>query len=165
MVVYQSPSLVRQHWEDALFFDNTGNDYVQWQWYKNGSAVSGATSPYYSETPALSGQYYVIATNKDGHQIQTCPLNVTGNSAVTGGIKVFPNPANSGQSVTVTCNYTATALQGAQLQVLNMSGNVVQTLANVQPGMQVTMPATRGIYVLSLVLSNGQKASVNVLVN
>jgi hypothetical protein len=165
MVVNQSSSLVRQHWEDALFFDNTGNDYVQWQWYKNGSAVSGATSPYYSETPTLSGQYYVIATDKDGHKVQTCPLNVTGNGAVTGGIKVVPNPASAGQAVSVTCNYTATALQGARLQVLNISGIVVQTLTNVQPSMQVNMPTTRGIYVLSLVLSNGQKASVNVLVN
>ncbi|HEY4289657.1 MAG TPA: MBG domain-containing protein [Puia sp.] len=163
-VIYQSSSLLRQHWDDAIFFDNTGGNYVQWQWYKNGNAVSGATSPYYSETPVLSGQYYVIATDKDGRQIQTCPLNAAGNGTVTGGIKVFPNPASSGVSVTVTCNYSTSALQGAQLQVLNISGVIMQTLTSVQPTMQVTMPAARGIYIINLVLSNGQKASVNVLV-
>ncbi len=69
---YQESSLITQHWGDAIFFDNSSGDYVAWQWYKNDSVVAGATSPYYSETPSLNGQYFVIATNKDGQQVQSC---------------------------------------------------------------------------------------------
>ena len=163
--VEQTPSLVRQHWGDVLFFDNSSDSFVQWQWYKNGNAILGAVSPYYSESPSLNGQYYVIATENTGATIQTCPLTITGGGAIPGGIKVFPNPAAAGASVTVTCAYTTAALQGARMQIVDMQGKVWQQITNVQPSMKVTMPTAGGIYIISLELSNGQKATVNVLVN
>ncbi|HEV2478120.1 MAG TPA: MBG domain-containing protein [Puia sp.] len=163
-LINQSAALVREHWGDVLIFDNSSNDYVQWQWYKDGSAIAGATGPFYSETPALNGQYYVIATDNSGAVVQTCVLNLTPSGTAPGGIKVFPNPVNGGSAVTVTCDYAPAMLQGATLQVVDISGKVWQTVTNVQPSMQVTMPAGGGIYIINLVLSNGQKASVNVLV-
>jgi hypothetical protein len=163
-VVYLNSSLVRQHWSDALFFDNTSDSYVQWQWYKNGSPIQGATAQLYSESPSLNGIYYVIATDNTGHQIQTCPLTVTGGGAIPGGIKVVPNPVTAGGSVNIISNYDATVLQGAQIQIVDITGRVWKQIANVQPTMPVTMPTTDGIYVINLLLSNGQKASVNVLV-
>lgn len=163
-LVYQSSSLLTEHWNDALFFDNSSGDYVAWQWYKDGQAVAGATNPFYSDTPTLNGQYFVIATNKDGQQIESCTLTITGSTPIAGGIKVYPNPANAGAVVTVTSNYPATALQGAVLQLVDINGNVRQKLTNVQPTMQVTMPSDTGIYVIDLQLASGERASVNVLV-
>jgi hypothetical protein len=163
-VFYQAASLITQHWHDAIFFDNSSGDYVAWQWYKNDSLVAGATDAYYSETPTLNGQYFVIATNKDGRQIQSCTLAITGSSAIPGGIKVYPNPANTGSQVTVTINYAVAALQNAVLQVVDLTGKVRQQITNVQPTMQVTMPTDNGLYIITLLLSGGAKASTNVLV-
>jgi hypothetical protein len=163
-VFFQSASLITQHWNDVIFFDNSSGDYIQWQWYKNGDAVEGDTSAYYSESPSLNGQYYVVATNKDGQQVQSCTLTIAPGAAIPGGIKVFPNPANTGASVTVISNYSSVALQGALLQVVDISGRVLQQLTNVQPSMKVTMPSGTGIYIVNLLLANGQKASTNVLV-
>ena len=163
-VVYKSGSLIAQHWSDAIFFDNSSGDYVKWQWYKNGDAVAGATDPYYNETPSLNGKYYVIATNKNDKDVQSCILTITGGAAIPGGIKVSPNPASAGAQVTVTCNYPAAALDGATLQVLDLTGRIRQQLTNVQPTMQVTMPSDTGIYVVKLILTSGQRASTNVLV-
>jgi hypothetical protein len=163
-VFYQATSLISEHWNDVIFFDNSSGDYVAWQWYKNDSLIPGATSPYYSETPSLNGQYFVIATNKDGQEVQSCTLTIAGGAPIPGGIKVQPNPANKGQQVTVMCNYPVAALQGAVLQLVDLTGRVLQQIANVQPSMQVTMPSENGIYIINLVLSNGAKASINVLV-
>jgi hypothetical protein len=163
-VHYQSASLIRQRWSDVLFFDNSSGNYVQWQWYKNDSAVAGATDPYYSETPSLNGKYYVVATNKDSQRVQSCILSIAPGAAVPGGIKVYPNPATAGTAVTVTSDYTGAALQGAVLQIIDLNGRVRQQLTNVQPSMPVTMPAETGTYIISLLLTSGQKASVNVLV-
>lgn len=163
-VLFQRASLIAEHWNDAIFFDNSSGDYIQWQWYRDGAAVAGDTTPYYSETPSLNGQYYVIATNKDGQQVQSCTLTITPGAAVAGGIKVSPNPAGRGSSVTVICNYNVTALQGAVLQIADISGRIVQQITNVQPSMQVTMPSVNGIYIVSLVLSGGQRISTNVLI-
>jgi len=161
---YESASLIRQHWNDVIFFDNTSGDYVAWQWYKNDSAVSGANGPYYSESPSLNGQYFVIATNTDGQQIQSCTLTIAAGAAIPGGIKVYPNPTTPSATVTVAINYPAALLKGAVLQVADYTGKVLQQVTNVQPSMQVTMPALNGIYIINLLLSNGQKISVNVLV-
>ena len=163
-VDYQSASLIRQRWNDAIFFDNSSGDYVQWQWYKNGDPIAGATAPYYSETPSLDGQYFVVATNKDGQLVQSCILTIAASAAVPGGIKVYPNPATPGATVTITCNYTSSALQGAVLQIIDLTGRVRQQLTSVQPSMQVAMPSETGTYIIDLLLASGQKASLNVLV-
>jgi len=161
---YQPASLIRQQWNDVIFFDNSSGDYVQWQWYKNGDSVAGATAPYYTETPSLNGQYYVIATDKSGHSIQSCTLAITGGAAIAGGIKVQPNPVNAGGKITVTSNFSSAALQGAILQIEDLNGREWQRSTAVQPSMLVTMPSQTGIYIVNLILANGQKASTNVLV-
>jgi hypothetical protein len=163
-VLFQSTSLITQHWNDVIFFDNSSGDYVQWQWFKNAVAVAGDTASYYSETPSLNGQYYVIATNKDGQQVQSCTLTVAAGAAMTGGITVSPNPARKGAVVTIVCNYTVTALQGAIVQIADLNGRVLQQVINVQPSMQVSMPSASGIYIVNLVLANGQRISTNVLI-
>jgi predicted hotdog family 3-hydroxylacyl-ACP dehydratase len=163
-ILYESASLISQHWNDVLFFDNSSGDYVAWQWYKNGAAVPDDTLQYYSEEPSLNGQYFVIATNKDGQEVQTCTLTIAAGATVPGGIKVFPNPANIGAQVNVVCNYPASALQGAVLLISDLTGKVVQQLTNIQPSMQVTMPSVDGIYIINLMLANGQKVSTNVVV-
>jgi hypothetical protein len=71
---------------------------------------------------------------------------------------------NGGSQATITCNYPVSALQGAVLQVVDLSGRVLQQVTNVQPTMQVTMPSAYGIYIVNLLLTTGQRASVNVLV-
>ncbi|MBV4357603.1 MBG domain-containing protein [Pinibacter aurantiacus] len=163
-VNYRSASAVRQHWSDVLMFDNSSNNYTKWEWYKNNSLVSGQTSAYYSEPSALSGTYYVIATDKNGEAIQSCPLTLNGSATVTAGIKVYPNPVTAGSSATVTCTYTDAALQGAKMAIVDMSGKIQQEITNVKATQTITAPSARGLYYITLLLKNGAKASVNLLV-
>jgi len=164
-VNYRSASAVRQHWSEVLIFDNSSNNYTKWEWYKNSSLVSGQTSAYYSEPSALSGTYYVIATDKNGEAIQSCPLTLNGSATVTAGIKVYPNPVTAGSSATITCNYTDAALQGAKMAIVDISGKIQQEITNVKATQTITAPSARGLYYITLLLKNGAKASVNLLVN
>jgi hypothetical protein len=66
--------------------------------------------------------------------------------------------------VTVTSDYSSIALKGAVLQIVDMTGRVRQQLTTVQPSLQVVLPSETGIYIINLLLINGQRASVNVLV-
>jgi hypothetical protein len=163
-LLFQPVSLIAQHWSDVIFFDNSSGDYAQWQWYKNGIPVAGDTTPYYSETPSLNGQYYVIATNLGGQRIQSCTLTITAGATIAGVIQISPNPAGAGWEVTFVCNYSVTELQGAILQITDISGRILQQIKNVQPSMQLTMPSTNGIYIVSLMLATGQRICTNVLV-
>ncbi|HXD76316.1 MAG TPA: MBG domain-containing protein [Puia sp.] len=163
-VVFQPASLIAQHFNDAIFFDNSSGNYVQWQWYKDGAAVAGDTTPYYSEEPSLDGQYFVIATARDGQQVQSCTLTIAPGSAIAGGLQVQPNPVRKGELATVVSNYPAAALQGAVLQISDIAGRVLQQIANVQPSMQITVPAGNGLYIVSLMLAGGQRVTTNLLV-
>ncbi|HET6255312.1 MAG TPA: MBG domain-containing protein [Puia sp.] len=162
--LYQPASLITEHWNDVIFFDNSSGDYVAWQWYKNDSLIAGANNAYYSEEPSLNGQYFVVATNKDGQQVQSCTLTATGGAAIAGSIKVSPNPTSKGGVVTVVCNYSASALQGAVLQIADIGGVVVQQITNVQQSMQITLPSANGIYIVNLLLADGQRVTTNVLI-
>ncbi|PUZ26160.1 hypothetical protein DCC81_18155 [Chitinophaga parva] len=161
---YQLSGLVRPHWDDVLVFDNSSNNYVQWQWYKDGSMINGATMAYYSQSTSLSGTYYVVVKDKNGNTSQTCPVTLTAPATATGGIRIQPNPAPAGATATITCNYTDAALQGAKLTITSITGGVLKEITAVHPVMQVSMPNTGGLYIISLRLSNGQIASVNVMI-
>jgi hypothetical protein len=161
---YLLASAVRQHFNDLLLFDNKTGEYVQWQWYKNGTPVAGATTAWYSETTPLNGTFYVLVTGKNGAQQQTCPTTCTGSSAIAGGIGVYPNPVTRGATTTVTCNYSEAALQGARLLITDNTGVIRQQLTSVHPSNQVSLPPSSGVYIITLILSNGQKSTVNALV-
>ncbi|NIG53603.1 MBG domain-containing protein [Chitinophaga sp. Cy-1792] len=159
------PSMVRQHWNDVLMFDNTNNNYLTWQWYKNNTAVTGATSQYFNENGALNGIYYVMATDKNGNQVQSCPINVSASGSVSGGISVAPNPVAKGATATVTSRYTEVQLNGAMLLITDITGKTIAQYKTVLPVMQVKMPMDGGFYIVTLLFTNGQKATTNVIVN
>lgn len=165
-VVVQRANLVshvRQHWSDVLLFDNSSKNFVAWQWYKNGVAVNSATLQQYSESSALVGTYYVVATDKNGAQSVSCPLTITAGSFTGLKIGMFPNPADKGAIVMVTTSFTVSELQGANITVTDVYGRVLQQITQVTPNTTIKAPATTGIYVVTLTLQSGIKYSANLL--
>ena len=68
--------IVYRKWNDMLFVDNGNEEYVSYQWYKNHTAIEGATAQYlYQNGVILQGDgniYHVIATRADGSQVISC---------------------------------------------------------------------------------------------
>gem|GEM_PF-4264704 len=159
------PSAVRQQLNNLLIFDNSNNNYLTWQWYKNNISIPGATNAYFSDPTGLNGSYSVIATDKNGNNIQSCPIQVSAATARIAGIRVSPNPAIKGQSATLTCNFTEDALIGAMLYITDIRGNAIDQLKNVHPITTIQMPANSGFYIITLQMANGQKITTNVIVH
>jgi len=69
-------SIVYRKWEDVLFVNNSGNRYVSYQWYRDQTAIAGATKQYYyGEGQKLQGdghRYYVVATMANGQTVTSC---------------------------------------------------------------------------------------------
>lgn len=155
--------LITQQWADVLLFDNKSNSFTSYQWYKNGSAVSGATRQYYSENQPLNGSYYVIAKNTNGSSIKSCPIEATG-TAFSKSLKIHPNPVRPMSEFTLECDFSESQLNGSEITVFDITGKLVQTITNVKPQNQITAPSQVAIYVVVLSLSNGQKKTINLLV-
>ena len=66
---------------------NTGYEFVEYQWYRNGEAIPGATeSIYHTEAPFIEGDvYYVELTDKNGMKLQSCPQEIK-------GVTEYPQP-------------------------------------------------------------------------
>ncbi len=160
----RSKGMVKQKWDKVLVFDNSSNQYVKWQWYKDGVRLNGATKQFYESLEPLSGIYYVVATDLSNNQLETCPMTIVANVS-TGGIKVVPNPVRQGTMFDVVANYTSTELIGAELIITDLTGKKFFETKNVRPTTKLQAPLTASVYVIHLFLSDGRKASTNMLVN
>ncbi|MBL0739440.1 T9SS type A sorting domain-containing protein [Flavobacterium sp. GN10] len=155
--------LVIQQWANVLFFDNKSNNYVAWQWYKNGAAISGATRQYYSEIVPLNGTYHVIAKDKNGNSIKSCPIETTG-TVFTKKIKIYPNPVKPGGEFTLECDFSESQLSGSEVVIYDIAGKLVQTISNVKAKNQIIAPSQTALYIVVLKLADGQLKTINLLV-
>ena len=73
-VLNSQPNLIRQQFDNVIFFDNSSNSFKTYSWYKNGVLVPGQTAQYFKDSASLKGSYYAVATKADGSLITTCPL-------------------------------------------------------------------------------------------
>jgi len=65
--------IVYRKWNDVLFVDNTGDQFVAYQWYADSVAITGATQQFYQLTDTITPhRYYVEATMSNGRVRTSC---------------------------------------------------------------------------------------------
>ncbi len=161
-LVVSQPGLIRKHWRDVLFFDNSSNEYSGYRWYKNGVLVANANQQYFKDTAALNGAYYATAF-KNGALITTCTLTIS-EATPEFDIKVFPNPSLPGRTFEVETTLPAAILLAARIDMYNQLGALVGQTTVTGSKTLVNTPIVQGVYIVRLVLSNGNVFSLNLLV-
>lgn len=157
------PNLIRQHFADVIFFNNSSNEFKSYTWYKNGALVSGQNLQYYKEIGGLNGTYYAIATKIDGSMILSCPLTL--NSTVSEeNIKIVPNPVGSKASYQLVSNVDASKMQNAKIEIFNVNGVLLQHTTTNDSTTTLQAPATAGIYIVKMTLASGKYFTKNLLV-
>ncbi|MEJ4088934.1 MBG domain-containing protein [Galbibacter orientalis] len=157
------PGLIRQHWDNVLVFDNSSDSFINFQWYKNGSEITGATKQYYSENGNLNGNYYVKAITKTGKEITSCPLHISGENS-TERVTIVPNPVMGASEFILECNFDEASLNGGTISIVGLNGKILQTVSIIGNKTTLTAPIQTGMYVIVLSLSNGDRRTANLLV-
>jgi hypothetical protein len=162
-IVNSQPNLIRKHFDDVIFFDNSSKAFVAYSWYKNGVLVSGQTAQYFKDSGVLNGTYYAKATKTDGTIVTTCPLTFSA-SIVDEYLKIAPNPVKSNASYQILTNVDSAKLQNARITVFTILGVLVND--KIVDGITTDMiaPSTEGIYVVRMTLTNGKYFTKNLLV-
>ncbi|WP_313377204.1 MBG domain-containing protein [Chishuiella sp.] len=156
---------IKQKWNDVLIFDNLSNQYVKWQWYKDGKKIFGATKQFYNSSSALSGEYYVTATDIDGNEIDTCPISIAVARQINkGGIKIAPNPIRQGELFKLYADYSSEDLVGASIVVVDLLGKQINKITKIDLETTIPAPLIGGVYIVYLSLKNGKKSSTKLLV-
>ncbi len=99
-----------------------------YQWYKDGSIITGATNQTYNAT--ASGNYTVVVTNTYGcYSEPSEPVSVV----ISGiedinpfGLKVFPNPMQSHTRI----EYYLATTQQVNITLYDVAGNSIETIIN-----------------------------------
>jgi predicted outer membrane repeat protein len=162
-VLYSQPNLIRQQFDDVIFFDNSSKEFKSYTWYKDGVQVAGQTLQYYKETGGLNGTYHAVATKLDGTIITSCSITVTSNG-VYDTIKIFPNPVRSNESYQLTTNVEPARLVNARIEVFSLNGSLVDQKITNDGETTLQAPGAEGVYIVRFTLANGKTFSKNLLV-
>jgi len=145
----------------------TSSTATSYQWYKDGTIISGATNQSYIAT--VSGNYTVVVTNTFGcYSDPSEPVSVV----ISGiedinpfSLKVFPNPMQSHTRI----EYYLTNTQQINITLYDVAGNSIETIVNTykpagdhyivwrNPGL------ANGIYYL-VMTSNNEKSTTKLVI-
>jgi len=115
---------IRIKWDDVLFVLDTENQYVSYQWYKDGSPISEyGKSVYYTDANGLTGSYFVRAYRADGTYDESCPMEFM-QLERSGKISVYPNPIERNSVMTVLIP-TDEDPENIQIEIFNFAGRSV----------------------------------------
>ena len=140
-----------QRWDNVVVINNNpatngGYSFTTFQWYHNGELIPGAVYSNYEDKDGLNGWYSVEVSGKDssGNAVTfvTCEKYFASNSH----IKVYPVPANVLQEVTIELDLTTEELQGAILDIYDVTGKVINHITNLTPVTKVAGFKAQGTY-------------------
>jgi hypothetical protein len=73
-------------------------EYIGYQWYKDGKIINGATNQFYQEIGGLNGCYSVELRLKAGGRMRSCERCAY--KTTKSGISVYPNPTKGQLKIT-----------------------------------------------------------------
>ena len=138
-------------WDDVVVVNNNpetngGHTFVGFQWYKNGVLIPGAIYSNYQEKGGLNGFYSVelIEQAEDGSMVtyMTCQTYFSAASSV----RAYPVPANVNQEITIELDLSAEELEGAVLDIYNVTGSLISHVSNLEPITKISGFHAQGTY-------------------
>jgi hypothetical protein len=164
--------IVHQKFNNVLLINNNpqtngGYEFVSYQWFKNGQLVG--TGQYYSAGDDLansldtSADFSAKMTTKDGKVLQTCSAKITTQKSLTA--RLYPNPIQTGQVITVEADYPAEELENMQISLYSVSGQLIKTLKSSTVRTEVQLPDTESNMYVVVIETPNIKKTLKVIVN
>jgi hypothetical protein len=150
--------------DDVVLCDNHSNSFSSYQWYKNGTAISGATGQYYNDPNGLVGSYSLKLKTVSGQDLQTCSKVLNIPKAKKVSVSVYPNPMRANQESTVKISgMSDEEMQGAVMSVYNVRGVQVYATRNVEQINSLTLSGLDGAYVGHIITTKGNDYVYRIL--
>jgi PKD repeat protein len=139
---------------DTLLADN---GYATYQWYFNGSMISGATDYFY--IAPQSGNYSVVATDENGCEVEAVINNVMAGmnqlavgAGVSGQLAIYPNPA---QNKITIMNLSSGE---TNIEIVNLLGDVLYKDRAANNSKEIDLDNfSAGVYVVKVSNENSER--------
>ena len=141
LIVYSPPSVSISQSGDTLRVYNA----FQVQWYRNDSAINGATSNIY--IALQPGNYQVMVTDSNGCSATSNPTIISGIGNINNdGIKIYPNPLESGNwKLNVSEQFV-----GTTAKIFDAAGRLVHEFKIASQNSELDLNVAGGIYFLQI---------------
>ncbi|TDS58821.1 MBG domain-containing protein [Myroides indicus] len=164
--------IVVQKFDNTLLVNNNpatngGYRFIGYQWYRNDKPVGN--EQIYSAGSSLehlleeTATYRVVLTTDSGEEFHVCPSYISYKHNF--GLKVYPNPVDSGGELHVVFDYPSSSFKGAIAQLYAVSGQHLLTIRLEDRSSVLRLPdmLQSGTYLLLLYIE-GQRETVKIVV-
>ncbi|MCQ2218282.1 MAG: leucine-rich repeat domain-containing protein [Paludibacteraceae bacterium] len=149
---------------DVLSVKNTNNEFVSYQWYKNGHKIEGATEQFYCDLDGVKGVYKVQVVNLAGDTLFIAEREFL--SIVSPfSMSLSKNPVNAGEQFLVSVEgiVDANILASSALVVYDMNGTAVVNMVGLGKRNSLAIDNV-GEYIVVVRVASGQIVSAHLLV-
>ncbi|MDD6001583.1 MAG: hypothetical protein PUC50_05230 [Bacteroidales bacterium] len=156
--------IIETKYSDLICVNNSKNEYIGYQWFKDNKEIKGADKQFYIDAPMLNGSYSVALILKNGEKIRTCNYivsNPTLKKSLKPSVNVYPNPANSSAPVVVELS-EMDDLTDAYILIYNQLGVQIDKISNLSP--HNTLSLKKGFY-HGVVICGSTKLTFKIIVN
>ncbi|MDH6535715.1 putative outer membrane repeat protein [Parabacteroides sp. PM5-20] len=165
-IVFDHIQIYRK-WGDMLATSHLNEEYVRYQWFKNGNEiVANANSEYYEDPEGLDGTYFVRAYCADGSYRESNHLLFDGSTlhAVSTKVSVYPTIVERSNYITVESDELGGSYVGGTVDMYNLSGKRVYTERLRTPLLHVPANQPAGVYILQATAPDGQRTTKKVVI-
>lgn len=151
-------------WNDFMYITNPDNEYVRFQWYKDGQMIEKhANSIYYSVPEGLLGTYWIRAFRADETYIDSCPITfeTLTQFPVT---RVFPAMVSKSTPITVQTGTPGDAPGSAVVEVYNLNGQLVNRQEMNTRETTIPTDMASGSYIVKVTTEKGKTTTHKIII-
>jgi Listeria/Bacterioides repeat len=149
---------------NVVLVDNHTNRFTAYQWYKDGSPITGATKQFYKDPNGFSGTYNVQVKTTTGETLNTCSKTLNIQKTTSAELSVYPNPVRSGQDFSVKITGLGDEeLKGAVMIVYNLQGMPIFTSRKVIQDNRINLSEVDGVYMGRITTVNGENLTFKII--
>nr|WP_129734525.1 T9SS type A sorting domain-containing protein [Parabacteroides goldsteinii] len=151
-------------WNEFLYITNQDNEFVRFQWYKDGQKIDKkGTSIYYSVPEGLLGTYFIQAYRADDTYVVSCPITFETLTQFQ-STRVYPTMVNKNTPITIQTGTPDETPESAVVEVYNLNGQIVNRLE--MKTWETTLPTdmASGSYIVKVTTESGRTTTHKIII-
>lgn len=141
---------------NLFLFDNSSDNFIAYQWYKNDELLKNETNQYYYDDNSTDAYYRVRVVTTGGDTMTTCPKYYE-EAASSRYVKTYPNPVPHNMTCTTQLiGFENEDLSNYTITIKDIYGTTVYYQKNVSITTTIDLPAKIGLYIGFLTNTNNE---------
>lgn len=151
-------------WNEFLYITNPDNEFVRFQWYKDGQKIEkNGTSIYYSVPEGLLGTYFIQAYRADDTYVVSCPITfeTLTQFPIT---RVYPTMVKKSDKITVSLGVPEETPESAVIEIYNLNGQLIEKKTTMTTETKISADMASGSYIVKVTTESGKTTTHKIIV-